>query len=388
VDVFRDGASLSVYEGTASVKNGESVEDVGSGKTFAIRGSTPEENALTPNPRKDSWDTWVNDRSGTIATGYTQTQSYTDAPFSYGLNDLSSYGNWLDCSGFGVGWQPWGASVGWSPFYNGYFDYYNDLGWTWISFEPWGWAPYHFGSWAYAPSCGGWMWMPGSYGFWNAAPVVFVRTGHGRIGWRPQPVPNPRATTRLLAGSTTTTEHEKFDVPVVVGAKGGIGDGFAASILEPGKGEDEVVGVMPEPPAKNGKIVASESGWHWNSKPPFAVPTAKSLAALRDGIAFDASAHRFVNGEATTEASQKLPVLANAVHESHGVRHQPEPSSFVFSRDAGTNTFAPGRASVSGGSAHEGGFSHGTASSSSGGSFGAHSGGSSSSSSAPAGHSH
>jgi FecR protein len=382
VDAFRDGASLSVYEGTATVKDSANVETVGSGKTFANRGAAPAESKLISNPGKDRWDTWVNERSASIASGANQTQSYTYAPVNYGMDDLYSYGNWLDCAGYGFGWQPWNAGLGWSPFFNGYFDYYNGLGWTWISFEPWGWAPYHFGSWAYTPTCGGWMWLPGEYGFWNAAPVIFGRTGRGRISWWPRPVPNPREAIRTVAASATA--HGKFaDVPVVVGAKGGIGNGFATSVLEPDAREDEVVGAMPEPPGKNGKIVMSEGGWHFSAKPPLAVPTAKNLSALRDGVAFDATEYRFVNGEA---ASNKLPILANGVREPRGVPHRPEPSSFIFSRDVGSAMLSSGHPAASIASSHEGGFSHGAESA--GGSFGAHSGGSSSSSSASAAHSH
>ena len=382
VDAFRDGASLSVYEGTASVKDGDDVENVGSGKTFAIRGAAPAESKLTSNPGKDSWDAWVNERSAAYASGATQTQSYTDTPVSYGMDDLYNYGSWLDCAGYGFGWQPWNAGLGWSPFFNGYFDYYNGLGWTWISFEPWGWAPYHFGSWAYTPSCGGWMWLPGEYGFWNPAPVIFGRTGGGKISWWPRPVPNPREGIQTTA-AVTKAQGRVGDAPVVAGAKGGIGNGFATSILDPDNHNDEVVGVMPEPPGKNGKMVMSEGGWHSSSKPPLVVPTAKNLAALRDGIAFDATENRFVNGEA---ASNKLPLLANGVREPHGVPHQPEPSSFIFSRDIGAGTLSPGHSSVALAASHEGGFSHGA--DSGGGSFGAHSGGGSSSSSASAGHSH
>ncbi len=390
VDAFRDGASLSVYEGTASVKDGSGTEVVGSGKTFAIRGSAPGDVKLASNPGIDSWDNWVNDRAGNILSGANLTQPYTNAPFSYGLNDLSSYGSWFDCAGYGYGWQPWGASAGWAPFYNGYFDYYNGLGWTWISFEPWGWAPYHFGSWAYTPSCGGWMWMPGLYGFWNAAPVIFVRTGNGNLGWRPRPVPRPNPHRPLQTLATTPNGPERGksgDVPIVIGAKGGIGNGFATRILPPEKG-DEVVGVMPEPPGKNGKIVMNEYGPRSSSKPPFAVPTARSLAALRDGVAYDAKENRFVNAEAAAGKSEKLPVLANGIREPRGVPHQPEPSSFSFERASGAA--AAGHPGFTGAPSHDGGFSHG--SESSGNSFasgGSHSsGGGASSSSAPAAHSH
>ena len=234
--------------------------------------------------------------------------------------------------------------------------------------------------------------MPGAYGFWSGAPVTFVRTGGGRIGWRPRPLPNPRHPVQHLSTASNGSVHGKFgDVPIVVGAKGGIGNGFATGILPPDKA-DEIVAVMDEPPGKNGRIGANEFGWRSTSKQPLAVPTARSLAALRDGVAFDAKENRFVNAEAATGASEKWPVLANGIREPHGVPHQPEPSSFSFERESRSGTFAPGRSGISDVTSHGGEFSHGTESSH--GSFdsgGSHSSGgssSSSSSSAPAAHSH
>jgi hypothetical protein len=345
VDSFRDGASLSVHEGAASVKDGEGTEIVGGGKTFAMRGSAPGDTKLTPNPGKDSWDSWVNDRAGIILNGTDQTQPYTNAPFSYGLNDLSSYGNWSK-----------------APIRRS---------------RPR--AAIH--------SCR----MPSAYGFWSGAPVTFVRTGGGRIGWRPRPLPNARHPVQHLSTASNGSVHGRFgDVPIVVGAKGGIGNGFATGILPPEKA-DEIAAVMDEPPGKNGRIGANEFGWRSTSKQPFAVPTARSLADLRGGLAFDAKENRFVNAEAAARTSEKLPVLANGMREPHGVPHQPEPSSFSFERESAAGTFAPGRLGISGATAHGGDFSHGNESSH--GSFdsgGSHSSGgsSSSSSTAPPAHSH
>src|SRR5256885_4043579 len=34
------------------------------------------------------------------------------------------------------------------------------FGWTWLSYQPWGWAPYHYGGWLFDASCGGWFYSP------------------------------------------------------------------------------------------------------------------------------------------------------------------------------------------------------------------------------------
>ena len=67
-------------------------------------------------------------------------------------------------------------------------------GWTWVSYEPWGWAPYHYGRWFYYRDS--WCWWPGPVyvhyrPVWSPAFVFFVGFGHrsgfgfGSIGWFP-----------------------------------------------------------------------------------------------------------------------------------------------------------------------------------------------------------
>ena len=76
-------------------------------------------------------------------------------------------------------------------------------GWTWVSYEPWGWAPYHYGRWMVYG--GNWCWWPGPVGLypgyypiWAPAYVSFFGFGgggfgfgigfgfgFGRVGWLP-----------------------------------------------------------------------------------------------------------------------------------------------------------------------------------------------------------
>ena len=70
-------------------------------------------------------------------------------------------------------------------------DYY---GWTWVSYDPWGWAPYHYGRWFRASY--GWGWVPGPiYGRYGYRPALVgffgygggvgigVGFGFGNLGW-------------------------------------------------------------------------------------------------------------------------------------------------------------------------------------------------------------
>ena len=99
-------------------------------------------------------------------------------------------GNWIEVEGYGYGWQPDIAlsDPNWRPYTDGYWAY-TDYGWTWISYEDFGWATYHYGRWAYLADYG-WVWFPGSDLEWGPAWVSW-RFGDDYCGWAPLPPPGP-----------------------------------------------------------------------------------------------------------------------------------------------------------------------------------------------------
>src|SRR2546422_37263 len=108
-----------------------------------------------------------------------------DISVDFLYNNLSG-GNWVEVEGYGYGWQPDVAvsDPNWRPYSDGYWAY-TDYGWTWISYEDFGWAAYHYGRWANLADYG-WMWFPGSDLDWGPAWVSW-RTGGNYIGWAPLP---------------------------------------------------------------------------------------------------------------------------------------------------------------------------------------------------------
>jgi hypothetical protein len=100
-------------------------------------------------------------------------------------NNISG-GSWIDVEDYGYGWQPDVAvsDPDWRPYADGYWAY-TDSGWTWISYEDFGWATYHYGRWARVEDYG-WVWFPGSDLEWGPAWVSW-RTGGDQIGWAPLP---------------------------------------------------------------------------------------------------------------------------------------------------------------------------------------------------------
>ena len=94
-------------------------------------------------------------------------------------DELSPYGKWVDYPGYGYVWSP--ADPDFRPYYtNGYWNYTN-MGFTWVSNYPWGWAPFHYGRWFYETGYG-WLWVPGYE--WGPAWVSW-RNSADYYGWAP-----------------------------------------------------------------------------------------------------------------------------------------------------------------------------------------------------------
>ena len=121
------------------------------------------------------------------ATRQAEADSEVSVDFFY--NNLSG-GNWIEVGDYGYGWQPDVAvsDSNWRPYSDGYWAY-TDVGWTWVSYEDFGWATYHYGRWARLTDYG-WVWFPGSDLDWGPAWVSW-RTGGDYVGWAPLPPRGP-----------------------------------------------------------------------------------------------------------------------------------------------------------------------------------------------------
>src|ERR1700738_3629197 len=130
-----------------------------------------------------------------------QAKADTEVSVDFFYNNLSG-GNWIEVGDYGYGWQPDVAvsDSNWRPYSDGYWAY-TDLGWTWVSYEDFGWATYHYGRWVMLSDYG-WVWAPGrdSELEWGPAWVSW-RTGGDYVGWAPLP---PEVTIEgrpIIAGS-------------------------------------------------------------------------------------------------------------------------------------------------------------------------------------------
>ena len=94
---------------------------------------------------------------------------------------LAPYGRWVAAGSYGNVWVP-RVAAGWAPYVDGEWAY-TDYGWTWVSYDPWGGDPCHYGSWAWVDPYG-WVWTPGTV--WAPAWVTWAYTDD-YVGWAPIP---------------------------------------------------------------------------------------------------------------------------------------------------------------------------------------------------------
>ncbi len=122
-------------------------------------------------------------------------RSPQDELFERFHNELAEWGRWEKHAAHGWIWRP--TVMAFRPFANGWWTS-TDQGWSFESDEPYAWAVYHYGRWAWVD--GGWAWVPGFE--WSPARVVF-RMSEGYVGWAPLG-PDGLAYDWMPAGWTTS----------------------------------------------------------------------------------------------------------------------------------------------------------------------------------------
>lgn len=112
--------------------------------------------------------------------GYDLPRPWEEVGFFY--DELTPYGDWVMTRDYGWAWFPRDVHPYWRPYTEGRW-VITDYGWTWISYEPFGWATYHYGRWTRDERIG-WLWVPGTD--WGPAWVSWQHGG-GYVGWAPLP---------------------------------------------------------------------------------------------------------------------------------------------------------------------------------------------------------
>jgi FecR protein len=151
-----DTTVVSVAEGEAQA--------IGNGQGFPIHaqqrgqftGTDRLSSVLGTLGAPDQLDEWSLSRDRQTASA--QSQQYV-SPEATGYADLDTNGNWESTPDYGYVWYPTTVVADWAPYRFGHWVWIAPWGWTWIDNAPWGFAPFHYGRWAYYRSR--WCWVPG-----------------------------------------------------------------------------------------------------------------------------------------------------------------------------------------------------------------------------------
>ena len=123
-------------------------------------------------PVADAFDNWCSSRDRREDTSPSARYVSRETP---GYADLDDHGVWTEEPDYGMVWAP-RVEAGWAPYHYGHWAWIEPWGWTWVDDAPWGYAPFHYGRWAYSRSR--WVWAPGPV-------VVGVRPVYAPalVGW-------------------------------------------------------------------------------------------------------------------------------------------------------------------------------------------------------------
>lgn len=128
---------------------------------------------------EDSFDRWSDYRESGVR-GMLAERHLPEELEDY-EGELEEAGDWSYDPAYGDVWVPRGLSPDWRPYWNGRWIWNSIAGWTWLPYESWGWATFHFGRWHWGASLG-WHWIPTRR--WGPAWVSWYSWGD-YLGWAP-----------------------------------------------------------------------------------------------------------------------------------------------------------------------------------------------------------
>ena len=105
----------------------------------------------------DDFDSWCDERDRRIEHSVSSRYVSDDVT---GYEDLDEYGGWRSTGDYGEVWFPHTTIVGWAPYHYGHWAYIAPWGYTWVDDAPWGFAPFHYGRWVFVGGVWGWVPVP------------------------------------------------------------------------------------------------------------------------------------------------------------------------------------------------------------------------------------
>jgi hypothetical protein len=166
-------ATIAVRNGQAQATlsvGGEMNLGTGQRGLFGANGSY----AIVPATPPDEFDQWCQQREADWSDAGSSTQYVSSDAIGY--QDLAQYGNWQPEPDYGEVWFPSQTDDDWAPYGEGHWAWVSPWGWSWVDQARWGFAPYHYGRWAFIG--GHWGWVPPSpHGHALYAPALVAWVG-------------------------------------------------------------------------------------------------------------------------------------------------------------------------------------------------------------------
>jgi hypothetical protein len=184
-------ATIITRRGQAEVTAGDLSFDLAADQQANVANPADPIYELSPPKPIDDFERWANERTSReeqcVSARYVSREMI-------GYEDLDAYGAWTVLPEYGNAWAPYSVPAGWSPYSAGDWLWLEQYGWTWVDAEPWGFAPFHYGRWAFVGDA--WYWVPGPLAprpIFAPALVSFIGGNNwgvsfgfgGGIGWFP-----------------------------------------------------------------------------------------------------------------------------------------------------------------------------------------------------------
>jgi Family of unknown function (DUF6600)/FecR protein len=167
VDANGNMTFVVVRGGQAQITGGGQALTLNSDNSVTLTGTDQLSYDVELAPQPDQFDQWCQQRDA--HESQLESSRYV-SPGVIGYEDLDDNGTWQN-SADGPVWYPRSVDPGWAPYHDGHWAWIDPWGWTWIDSMPWGFAPFHYGRWAYTGNR--WGWYPGPLA--RGGPGIAVR---------------------------------------------------------------------------------------------------------------------------------------------------------------------------------------------------------------------
>jgi hypothetical protein len=180
IDVYPDSTTtvVTVRSGEGELTGPDQAFTVHAGEQARAAGADQPSYQIAGVPERGQLENWALDRD----------QRWDQSPSAryvsremVGFEDLDQYGSWRNTPDYGNVWVPNGVAADWAPYHTGHWLWVDPWGWTWVDDAPWGFAPFHYGRWAFIG--GSWGWVPGPVAERPVyAPALVAWVGGGAVG--------------------------------------------------------------------------------------------------------------------------------------------------------------------------------------------------------------